>query len=151
MLAAHGGADAAAKLQARGLANFSAEVQSTNLPSVAKPVDLFWTVQNYHDVANLDGETGLRAFNKAVFAALKPGGTYVVIDHAARAGSRLRDTKTLHRIEPAAVKAEVTAAGFTFVGASTVLANPADDHSRRVFDPAIRGHTDQFVFKFRKP
>lgn len=151
MMASHGGADQVARLQARGLANVSAEVQSTDLPTVPKPVDLFWTVQNYHDVANDGGEAALAAFNKAVFAALRPGGTYVVIDHAAEAGSGLRDTNTLHRIDPAAVKAEVTAAGFTFVGSSTVLANPADDHRLKVFDPAIRGHTDQLVYKFRRP
>jgi predicted methyltransferase len=60
-------------------------------------------------------------------------------------------TETRHRIDPAAVKAQVQAAGFKFVGESTVLRNPADDHSKPVFDPAIRGMTDQFVYKFRKP
>ena len=151
VMASHGGGDSAAKLNARGLANVSAEVQPTNLPTVPAPVNLFWTVQNYHDVANIDGEAGMMAFNKAVFAALKPGGTYVVIDHAAESGSGLRDTKTLHRIDPAAAKAEITAAGFVFVGESPALRNPADDHSKKVFDPAIRGRTDQFIYKFRKP
>ena len=66
-------------------------------------------------------------------------------------GSGARDTNTLHRIDPAIVKSQVTAAGFRFVGESRVLANPADDHAKKVFDPSIRGHTDQFVFKFRKP
>jgi predicted methyltransferase len=75
----------------------------------------------------------------------------VVIDHAAEAGSGLRDTKTLHRIDPAAIKAEVTAAGFTYAGESRILANPGDDHHLKVFDPAIRGHTDQVVYKFRRP
>lgn len=120
------------------------------------PVDLFWTVQNYHDIANPragvgGGEAALLTFNKAVFAALKPGGTYVVIDHAATPGSGITATNTAHRIDAATVKAQVLAAGFRFVGESKVLANPADPRTANVFDPSIRGHTDQFAFKFRKP
>ncbi len=139
-------------LQARNLANVTAQVQATNLPTSPVPVDLFWTVQNYHDIPNNGaGEPALRAFDAAVFRMLKRGGTYVVIDHADAAGTGMRDTETLHRIDPAAVKAQVQAAGFKFVGESTVLRNPADDHGKPVFDPAIRGTTDQFVYKFRKP
>lgn len=82
-------------------------------------------------------------------AALKPGGYYVVIDHAAVAGAPADVTKTLHRIDPAVVKAEVVAAGFVFDGESKALANPADDHSKAVSDPAIRGHADQFAMRFR--
>lgn len=115
------------------------------------PADLFLTVQNYHDIANRGGEAALAAFNKGVFGALKPGGVYLVIDHTAPAGSGLSATNTAHRIDPASVKAEVIAAGFRFEGESRVLANPDDDHAKNVFDPAIRGHTDQFIFKFRKP
>ena len=84
-------------------------------------------------------------------ASLKPGGLYVVLDHSAPAGSGLADTKTLHRIDADVVKQEVTAAGFEFVGASDVLANPADTRTAIVFDPSIRGKTDQFILKFRKP
>ena len=120
------------------------------------PADVFWTSQNYHDLYNaIDKSTGkgpdLVAFNKLVYAALKPGGTYIVVDHAAPAGSGSADTKTLHRIDPAQVKADVLAAGFTFEGESDALKNPADPHTALVFDPSIRGHTDQFAFKFRKP
>jgi predicted methyltransferase len=75
----------------------------------------------------------------------------VVIDHAAAAGSRLAATNTLHRIDPAVVKADMAAAGFSFVGESDVLRNPADPHTALVFDPSIRGHTDQFVYVFRRP
>ncbi|MGU3389828.1 class I SAM-dependent methyltransferase [Sphingomonas sp. M1A8_2b] len=138
-------------LQARGLGNVTAEVQATNLPTSPKPVDLFWTVQNYHDVANDGGASALRAFDTAVFRMLKRGGTYVVIDHADAPGSGISGTSTRHRIDPAAVKTQVEAAGFRFVGQSPVLRNSADDHSKAVFDPAIRGKTDQFVYKFRKP
>jgi predicted methyltransferase len=139
-------------LQARGLANVVAQVQSTNLPTTPQPVDLFWTVQNYHDIPNKGaGEPALRAFDAAVFKLLKTGGTYVVIDHADAPGTAMSGTETKHRIDPAAVRRQVEAAGFRFAGASKVLANPADDHSKNVFDPAVRGKTDQFVLKFRKP
>ncbi len=139
-------------LQARGLKNVTAEVQATNLPTAPKPVDVFWTVQNYHDIANGGGgEQALRAFDAAVFAMLKKGGTYIVVDHADAPGSGLNGTETRHRIDPAVVRTQVEAAGFKFDGESTVLRNPSDDHSKPVFDPAIRGMTDQFVYKFKKP
>jgi len=82
---------------------------------------------------------------------LKPGGIYLTVDHAAEKGSGLRDTNTLHRIDEATVETEVEAAGFERVGESEVLRNPADDHRRSIFDPAIRGRTDQLVLRFRKP
>ena len=66
-------------------------------------------------------------------------------------GSEAHDTSTLHRIDPEVVKREVTAAGFTLSGSSDILRNPADDHTLKVFDPAIRGKTDQFILKFSKP
>jgi predicted methyltransferase len=89
--------------------------------------------------------------NRAVFKALKPGGVYVVIDHVAPAGSGMADTDTLHRIDPAIVKKQVLAAGFVFAGESKLLRNSADPHTILVFDKSIRGHTDQFVYRFRKP
>lgn len=138
-------------LNGRKLGNVTAAVDP-GLITLDKPVDLVWTVQNYHDLPNNGrGEAALNAFNAAVFRALKPGGTYIVIDHVAPAGSGLSDTETLHRIDPAIVKKEVLAAGFTFAGESKALANPKDDHTLKVFDDKIRGVTDQFVYKFRKP
>jgi predicted methyltransferase len=74
-----------------------------------------------------------------------------VVDHTAEAGSGLRDTDTLHRIDPAIVRKEVEEAGFKFEGESKALRNPDDDLKKLVFDKAIRGHTDQFIYKFRKP
>jgi predicted methyltransferase len=130
--------------------NVQVLVQPLATPSVPEPVDLFWTSQNYHDLHNVPG-IDIGAFNRAVFKALKPGGIYVVLDHAAEAGSGSRDTSTLHRIDPAVVKREVLEAGFRFDGASKVLANPDDPHTAKVFDPAIRGKTDQFIYRFRKP
>ncbi|MET4898065.1 methyltransferase [Sphingomonadaceae bacterium jetA1] len=150
--AAHYAEKSLGPLTARNLPNATVAVQAVNLPAADKPVDLFWTVQNYHDVANKDaGEPALRAFDQAVFKLLKSGGTYVVIDHADTVGKGLANTNTTHRIDPAYVKRQIESVGFRFVGESRVLRNPADDHSKNVFDPAIRGHTDQFVYKFRKP
>ncbi|MEG3163846.1 methyltransferase [Sphingomonas sp. PB2P19] len=133
-------------------ANMRFVATPTNLPTSTRPVDLFWTVQNYHDIPNKGaGEPALRALDAAVFKLLKKGGTYVVIDHADAAGTGLAGTETRHRIDPTVVKSQIESVGFRFVGQSSVLANPADDHSKPVFDPAIRGRTDQFVYKFRKP
>lgn len=124
------------------------------LPNFSTPekLDLVFTAQNYHDMHDkFMGPANLSVVNRQVFKALKPGGVYLVIDHAADAGSGLRDTETLHRIDPAVVKAEVTAAGFIFEGESRVLRNPSDPRKANVYDAGIRGKTDQFVYKFRKP
>jgi predicted methyltransferase len=114
------------------------------------PLDLVFTAQNYHDLHNIP-TLNIPAFNKSVFDSLKPGGHFVVVDHSAEAGSGARDTNTLHRIDVATVKTEVMAAGFEFVASSDVLANPADPRTGKVFDAGIRGKTDQFILKFRKP
>lgn len=113
-------------------------------------LDMVWTSQNYHDVHNVQ-DIDVAAFNKTVFESLKPGGIYIVIDHAAEKGAGFSATSTLHRSEPDAVKTEVMAAGFEFVGASDVIANPADDRKARVFETGLRDKTDRFVLKFRKP
>jgi predicted methyltransferase len=115
-------------------------------------LDLVWTSQNYHDLHDpFFGPADIPAVNKAIYDSLKPGGIFIVLDHEAAPGSGLRDTNTLHRIDEAAVKKEVEAAGFKLVAESNVLRNPADNHTLKVFDPAIRGRTDQFILKFRKP
>ena len=115
-------------------------------------LDAVFIRQNYHDLYDkFMGPADVPAFNKAVFAALKPGGVYVVLDHAAVAGSAIGATETLHRIDPARVKADVLAAGFKLDAESSILANASDDHTKIVFDPSIRGHTDQFLYRFRKP
>jgi len=111
---------------------------------------MVWTSQNYHDVHNVK-DLDVGAFNKAVFESLKPGGIYIVIDHATAKGAGFTATSTLHRSDPDAVKTEVMAAGFEFVGASDVIANPADDHSARVFEQGMHDKTDRYAFKFRKP
>jgi predicted methyltransferase len=130
------------------------EVTSPPVNALALPsgLDAVFIRQNYHDLHDkFMGPADIGGFNRAVFAALKPGGVFVVLDHAAAAGSGVSATETLHRIDPAAVKSEVTAAGFVLDGESAVLANPADLHDKNVFDPSIRGRTDQFLLRFRKP
>jgi predicted methyltransferase len=138
--------------QTPAFANISVLIQSADALSAPEPLDVVFTSQNYHDYSDpFMGPTDPMLLNRAVFKALKPGGVFVVIDHAAQPGSGLRDTDTLHRIDPETVKAQVVAAGFRFEASSPVLRNPADPHTIKVFDPAIRRHTDQFVFRFRKP
>ncbi len=108
--------------------------------------------QNYHDLYDKHmAPVDVAVFNKGVFSALKPGGVYIVLDHAARAGSGIGATDTLHRIDPARVKTDVLAAGFELDAESSMLANPSDDHTKSVFDPSVRHHTDQFLYRFRKP
>jgi len=120
--------------------------------AVPQRVDILWTAQNYHDLHDaFMGPANISALNKAFFDALKPGGVLIIIDHTAASRSGLRDTETLHRIDPSSVREEVEAAGFVFEAEIDDLKNPEDDHTRTVFDPLIRGQTDQFVFKFRKP
>jgi predicted methyltransferase len=113
-------------------------------------IDMIWTSQNYHDFKN-NAAYDMAVFNKGMFNRLKKGGYYIVLDHSAPAGSGFETTKTLHRVDGAAVRKEVEAAGFVFDGESKVLANPADKRDTQVHDPALRGHTDQFVYRFRKP
>ena len=127
-------------------------VQTIKVADVTLPpgVDLVWTSLNYHDIHNVK-DIDVVAFDRAVLAALKPGGTYLVVDHAAAAGSGFADTSTLHRIDPEAVKKEVESAGFKFAGSSDALRNKDDPHTEKVFDAGIKGHTDQFILKFTKP
>jgi predicted methyltransferase len=120
--------------------------------TVPQKVDIVFTSQNYHDYHDpFMGPVDMLKFDKQVYDALKPGGVFVVIDHAAPSGSGASDTDTLHRIDPMLVKKEVEAAGFKFDGESNALRNPKDTHTLKVFDKSIRGHTDQFIYRFRKP
>ena len=120
--------------------------------STPRNLDVLWTAQNYHDLHDaFMGPANIKLLNESFFNSLKPGGTLIVIDHAAARGSGLRDTETLHRIDPDSVRKEIEAAGFVFEAQIDDLKNLNDDHSRSVFDPSIRGKTDQFVYKFRKP
>lgn len=115
-----------------------------------EPVDVIWTSRNYHDFQNAPG-VDMVAINRKMFAALKPGGIYIVLDHAAAADAPENVTSTLHRAKESTVRQQVEAAGFRFVASGTVLRNPADDKSKRVQEQDVRGKTDQFVLKFQKP
>ncbi len=116
------------------------------------PLDMIWTAQNYHDLHLSTLKLPVPLLDKLWLSILKPGGEFIVIDHVASAGAPVTDTADkLHRIDPAAARAEIEGAGFVFDGESDAVRNSADPHTAIVFDPSIRGHTDQFVFKFRKP
>ena len=109
--------------------------------------DTYWQSERFH-FPRMDPD----AFLRTVFNSLKPGGTILVIDHVANPGGETRAVvEALHRIDPATIRADFTRAGFVFAGESDVLRNPQDDHSKNVFDPAIRGHTDRVVYRFRRP
>ena len=114
---------------------------ATQLP---EPVDLVWTTENYHDLANGDVAT----VNRWAFKALKPGGVYFVEDHSAP-GTGLTATSTLHRIDPAAVKEQVGAAGFTLEAESDLLHNPNDPHTANPRE--VQPTSDKFALRFRKP
>jgi len=115
-------------------------------------VDVMWTSQNFHDLYLTRFNLDVPAVVKEIYAAVKPGGVFIVLDHRAADGAPVVETaNTLHRIDPASVRKTVEAAGFKYEGESKVLANSADDHTKGVFDAALRGHTDQFIYKFRKP
>ena len=133
------------------------EAVSTDLvamPEVTQPADVVWLHLFYHDLHTaLMQKKGATAaqFNRAVYERLKPGGAYVIVDHAAAVGAGTGDAQSLHRIEPASVRAEVEAAGFVLDAVSTLLANKDDSHSIKVFDPSIKGETDRFAYRFVKP
>jgi len=124
------------------------------MPEVTQPADVLWLHLFYHDLhtklIQAKGATAA-AFNRAVYDRLKPGGTYVIIDHAAAAGSGTTDTQALHRIDPASVRTEVEAAGFVPDAESAMLVNNSDLHSLKVFDATIKGDTDRFIYRFVKP
>ena len=112
-------------------------------------VDIVFNILYYHDLQPQGVDTA--AMNRKLFAALKPGGRYVVIDHKAEDGSGWRDASTIHRMGVETIVEEVTAAGFELSVDSDLLANPEDDRSLMVFTPGTRGTTDQAVFVFTKP
>ena len=116
-----------------------------------QPLDVVFMGEEYHDFTIPRFGVDVAAMNRRVFEVLKPGGLYVILDHQAADGAGISVAGTLHRIEAAALRREVEAAGFVFDGESTVVRNPADDHSVTVFDPSIRGRSDRFVYRFRKP
>ena len=132
--------------------NVTLDPESFGAFTLPQKIDLFWITQNYHDLHIAKyGAVDLADFNHRVFAALKPGGVYFILDHQANAGTTPEQIAVLHRIEKAQVIREVTAAGFRLAAEGDFLHRAADDHTKTIFDPAIRGHTDQYALKFVKP
>ena len=135
-----------------GLRNVTPSRPSLGAVSFPEPLDAIITVQNYHDLHLESSPPGLAdAVNKRLFDALKPGGILLVVDHVANRDPGFAVPRTLHRIDPVAARAEIEKAGFVFDGESTVLRNPADPRSAGVFDASVKGKTDQFVHRYRKP
>lgn len=132
--------------------NVSLDVQPFGTVKFPKPLDIAWVTQNYHDLKIKQyGPVDTVAFDKAVYKALKPGGTFLVLDHQGWAGMTDADIAKVHRIDKAQVIREVTSAGFKLAGEGKFLNRPTDDHHLPIFDPKVRGHTDQYALKFVKP
>ena len=121
-------------------------------PAFPEPLDTIITVQNFHDLylKPFPEGTGAKA-SAALFAALKPGGTLVVVDHSAADGSGTTLSDSLHRIDKDAVVAALTGAGFKLDAENDLYRRPDDPRTANVFDKEIRGKTDQFALRFRKP
>ncbi len=137
---------------AAAVGNATVVWQPADTPLTPEKVDVVWNTDNYHDYRNpFFGSADMAKFNKAVFDSLKPGGVYIIVDYIAAPGAGATQTNTLHRIEPATVKQEVEAAGFKLEAESKVLANPADDHTKKESEITPRFAADHMVLKFRKP
>lgn len=134
------------------LPNVSIEALPFGTVHFPVPLDLAWVTQNYHDLKIAQfGQVDTLAFDRAVFAALKPGGIYFVLDHEAPTGTDLAGIAKLHRIEKAQVIREVEAAGFKLRAEGTFLHRTTDDHSLPIFDKKVQGQTDQYALEFVKP
>lgn len=140
--------EAPAKFLEAGYTNVEGSILPMAEIKFDAPVDLVFISQLYHD--QVWQKVDVAKMNKAIFDALKPGGVYFIVDHVGKDVTTVEQIDKLHRIEPSLVKDQVLAAGFELVEESDLLRNP-NDPGINVFDPAIRGKTDQFVFKFRKP
>lgn len=141
--------EGASILNKAGFTNVEGSVQPMAEIKFDQPVDLIFMSQLYHD--QVWQKIDVAKMNKTIFNALKPGGVFFVIDHTGPGVTTVEQIDKTHRIEPALVKQQVLAAGFELVAESDLLKNPADPKTANVFDPSIRGKTDQFVFKFRRP
>ena len=136
--------------------NVSLDVQPFGTVRFAQPLDLAWVTQNYHDLKIPQYGPGGKAvdtiaFDRAVYAALKPGGIFFILDHQGAPGLSDTEIEKLHRINRDVVVKEVTSAGFKLVDEGNFLRRSGDDHTKPIFDESIRGHTDQYALKFVKP
>ncbi len=130
--------------------------ENNELRLEAESLDAILFVLSYHDIyyaapqrgwPKIDGPALLAELGKG----LRPGGIVGIVDHYAKPGSTTETGETLHRIDPAIVIAEMQAAGFELDASSDLLRNKGDDHSKEVFDPDVRGQTDRFLLRFKKP
>jgi predicted methyltransferase len=136
--------------------NVSIDTQPFGTVKFPKPLDVAWVTQNYHDLKigsyAADGHAiDTVAFDRAVYKALKPGGIFFILDHQGPANLTAADIEKMHRINRDIVVKEVTSAGFKLAGEGNFLRRPSDDHTKPIFDPSVRGHTDQYALKFVKP
>jgi len=132
--------------------NVSIDTQPFGTVNFPKPIDIAWVTQNYHDLKIAKyGKADTIAFDRAVYKALKPGGTFFILDHQGAPGLSDADIEKLHRINRDQVVKEVTSAGFKLVDEGNFLRRPGDDHTKPIFDESIRGKTDQYALKFVKP
>jgi predicted methyltransferase len=132
--------------------NVSLDVKPFGTAVFPKPLDLAWVTQNYHDLKIAKyGKVDTVAFDRAVYKALKPGGIFFIIDHQGPPGLTPAQIEKMHRINRDVVVREVTSAGFKLAAEGNFLRRPGDDHTKPIFDPSIRGHTDQYALKFVKP
>jgi predicted methyltransferase len=116
-------------------ANVTVLIAPTASLNAPEPIDLAWTSDNYHDLYAFFGPDKAAQFDAAVFRMLKPGGAFIVIDHAAAPGADRAAIKALHRIDPETVKAQVLAAGFVLEAESPILSNPPTHMSSRCSRP----------------
>lgn len=132
--------------------NVSMDVQPFGTVKFPKPLDIAWLTQNYHDLKIAKyGRIDTLAFDRSVYAALKPGGVFFILDHQGAPGLTDAEIEKLHRINRDVVVKEVTSAGFRLAAEGDFLRRPGDDHTKSIFDDSIRGHTDQYALRFVKP
>lgn len=140
------------KKLAASLKNVTMDAKPFGTVNFQQPLDLAWVTQNYHDMKIAKyGLVDTLAFDRAVYAALKPGGIFFILDHQGAPNLTNEQIEKLHRINRDVVVREVTSAGFKLVKEGTFLRRPGDDHTKSIFDKAIQGHTDQYALKFVKP
>ncbi len=132
------------------------KAENNELDFAPQTYDMVLMILAYHDIYYVDEENDWPAIDgpkllAELYASLKPGAVLGVVDHAATAGAPAEAGQTLHRIDPQRALREIEAAGFVHEASSEMLANPNDQHDKPMFAPEVKGKTDRFVYRFRKP